>query len=364
MDGFLYALLAIVLFIVILGGLVLIHELGHYLTARFFNVRVLEFGIGFPPRARVLRSKGETLVTLNWLPIGGFVRLEGEDGDAPDDPRSFAAKPLRIRLTVLVAGVAMNIILAFAIFFVIALLASPVTGIKIGQVETGSPAATAGLVAGDQIYGVSGERFEFFGDRTVIDALRGKAGQSVTLDVVHADGSKATVTATLRPAAELSPTHGALGVGKLALTYSGGYVGHDLGTSAGIATQQVTRWGGLIISGLGSLVDGFIKDPTAPPPASGPIGIAVSLADIFLGSGPILTLFVMGILSVNLGVVNILPFPPLDGGRMLVLVIKRVFGARVSLRAERLTYFVGFVFLMAFVLWISGFDIARLGSTP
>ena len=364
MDGILYALLAIFLFIVILGGLVLIHELGHYLTAKLFNVRVLEFGIGFPPRARVLRSKGETLWTLNWLPIGGFVRLEGEDGEATDDPRSFANKPLRVRLAVLVAGVAMNIVLALAIFFLIALLASPVVGIKIGQVEAGSPAATAGLVAGDSIYGVAGERFEFFGDRTVVDALRGRAGQTVALDVVHPDGSKGTVSATLRPASELSDTHGALGVGQLELTYSGGYVGHDLGTSATIATQQVTRWGGLILSGLGSLVDGFIKDPTAAPPASGPIGIAVSLADIFLGSGPILTLFVMGILSVNLGVVNILPFPPLDGGRMLVLVIKRVFGARVSLRAERLTYAIGFVFLMAFVLWISGFDIARLGSTP
>jgi len=82
-------------------------------------------------------------------------------------------------------------------------------------------------------------------------------------------------------------------------------------------------------------------------------------------SGPVLTLFVAGILSVNLGVVNILPFPPLDGGRAAVLIIKRLFGARVSLRAERLTYAVGMVFLLAFILWISGFDIARLGAaTP
>src|SRR6185436_15597030 len=118
------------------------------------------------------------------------------------------------------------------------------------------------------------------------------------------------------------------------------------------------------LSGLGELVGGFITNPTAPPPASGPIGIAVSLADIFLGAGPVLTLFVAGILSVNLGVVNILPFPPLDGGRMAVLVVKRLFGRRVSLRAERLTYAVGMVFLLAFILWISGFDIARLGAAP
>ena len=111
-------------------------------------------------------------------------------------------------------------------------------------------------------------------------------------------------------------------------------------------------------------MNGFIKDPTAPPPAQGPIGIAVSLGDLLLNSGIVLTLFVAGILSVNLGVVNILPFPPLDGGRMAMLVIKRLFGARVSLRAERLTYAVGFVFLLVFIFWISAFDIARLGQTP
>src|SRR5437867_3673706 len=287
MDGVIYTIVAIVLFIVVLGGIVLVHELGHYLTAKALGVRVLEFGIGFPPRARVLRSKGETLWTLNWLPIGGFVRLEGEDGDAADDPRSFAAKPLRVRLVILVAGVAMNIALAFVLFFLIALLATPVFGVRIGQIEPESPAQAAGLSVGD-----------------------------------------------------------------------------DIGTSAGIAGSELGRWGGLIISGLGQLIDGLIKDPTAPPPASGPIGIAVSLADIFLSVGPVVTLYVAGILSVNLGVVNILPFPPLDGGRSAVLIIKRLFGARVSLRAERLTYAVGFVFLIAFILWISGFDIARLGAAP
>src|SRR6185369_9395916 len=163
MDCVVFGLVAIVLFVIVLGGIVLIHELGHYLTARALNVRVLEFGIGFPPRAKVLRSKGETLWTLNWLPIGGFVRLEGEDGEAADDPRSFAAQPLRSRLAILVAGVAMNIILAFAIFFLIALLATPVLGVKIGVIEADSPAASAGLVPGDEIYTVNGQQFDLFG---------------------------------------------------------------------------------------------------------------------------------------------------------------------------------------------------------
>jgi regulator of sigma E protease len=361
MEGFLFAPLAFLLFVVVLGGIVLVHELGHFLTARRLGVRVLEFGIGFPPRAKVLRSKGETLWTLNWLPIGGFVRMDGEDGEEVLDPRSFGAKSLKVRLTILVAGVVMNMILAFAIFFLIALLATPVLGSRLVAVEAGSPAAAAGLKPGDEIYHVAGQEFELFSGDTVNQALRRHAGETITIGIRHADGSEVEIPVTLRPRAELSDTRGALGV---TTEQTSAYTGHDVGTSVGIASSELVRWGGLIFRGLGELVDGFIKDPTAPPPAAGPIGIAVSLADILLTAGPIWLLYVAGILSVNLAVVNILPFPPLDGGRMAVLVIKRLFGARVSLRAERLTYAVGFVFLMAFVLWISGFDIARLGSTP
>ncbi len=361
MDGLLFGPLAILLFIVVLGGIVIVHELGHFITARRLGVRVLEFGIGFPPRARVLRNKGETLWTLNWLPIGGFVRMDGEDGDEATDPRSFGAKSLKVRLTILVAGVVMNVLLAFAIFFLIALLATPVLGARFLTVEPNSPAAAAGLKPGDEIFHVAGQEFELFSGDSATQALRRHGGETITIGIRHPDGSEVDVSVTLRPKSELSPTRGALGV---TTEQTNSYTGHDLGTSVGIASNELVRWGGLIFRGLGELVDGFIKDPTAPPPAAGPIGIAVSLADILLTAGPIWLLYVAGILSVNLAVVNILPFPPLDGGRMAVLVIKRVFGARVSLRAERLTYAVGFVFLMAFVLWISGFDIARLGSTP
>ena len=122
---------------------------------------------------------------------------------------------------------------------------------------------------------------------------------------------------------------------------------------------------GLIVGGLGSLVNAIVTDPTAPPPVSGPIGIATQIGDVFFNAGPIFTLFVAGILSANLAVVNILPFPPLDGGRMLMITLKRIFGTRISVRAEQLTYLVGFVFLFAFIIWVSGFDIIRsLGGAP
>jgi regulator of sigma E protease len=116
---------------------------------------------------------------------------------------------------------------------------------------------------------------------------------------------------------------------------------------------------GLIVGGLSSLVGSVAADPTAPPPVAGPVGIATQIGDVFWNAGPIMTLFVAGILSANLAVVNILPFPPLDGGRMLMLILKRVFGRRISLRAEQLTYVVGFVFLFGFIIWVTGYDIIR-----
>jgi len=126
--------------------------------------------------------------------------------------------------------------------------------------------------------------------------------------------------------------------------------------------SETTRWFGVILAGLGDLVSQVASNPTAPPPVAGPVGIATQIADIFFGAGFVMTLYVAGILSANLALVNILPFPPLDGGRMLMIVLKSIFGTRISVRAERLTYVVGFAFLFAFLIWVSGFDIVRILS--
>ena len=362
MSGILVPAVTVVLFFVVLGSLVLIHELGHFITARLAGVRVLEFGIGFPPRAKVLRSRGETLYTLNWLPIGGFVKLEGEDGDDAGDPRSFVRARLPTRLVILVAGVGMNLLAAFLIFAAIAWVATPYVGARIvAEPAPGSPAAVAGLHAGDGIRAIDGTQFEFYG-ADVTEVLRDRAGQTVTLTVDRADGRQEQVKATLRPAEQLSPTVGPLGIGVPTSYFYDQYTGHDPATSIGIGVSETERWFGVILRGLGDLVQQVVTNPTAAPPVSGPIGIATQIGDIFFGAGPILTIYVAAILSANLALVNILPFPPLDGGRMLMILLKSVFGARISLRAERLTYVVGFAFLMAFLIWVSGFDIVRILS--
>ncbi len=368
-------LVTIVLFFVVLGSLVLVHELGHFITARLAGVRVLEFGIGFPPRARILRSRGDTLYTLNWLPIGGFVKLEGEDGDEDaQDPRSFANARLPVKLIILLAGVVMNLLAAFLIFTLIAWLATPFQGVRFFGVQPGSPAAAAGLQPGDAILAVNGVQHEFFGGGDVLDDLRANVGKPVTLTIEHADGTTETVTLTLRSQAQIdaspkdannNPTLGPLGISGDQQPFEARFYGtynRDLPSAIGVGARQTVYWFGVILGGLGDLARQVASNPTAPPPVAGPVGIATQIGDVFFGAGPILTLYVAGILSANLALVNILPFPPLDGGRMLMVVLKAIFGRRISLQAERLTYVVGFAFLFAFLIWVSGFDIVRILS--
>ena len=359
MTGFAQSLITIVLFVLILGVLVLIHEIGHFVTARLAGVRVLEFGVGFPPRAKVLGNRGETLYTLNWLPIGGFVKLEGEDGNDAQDPRSFAAQVLPTKLLILVAGVVMNVVLAFAIFTGIALGGDPTIGFRVGTVQPDSPAAAAGLRSGDVIASLDGRYRGAFESTSLLEDLRASAGRTVRLGIEHADGSSSVVNVTLRSQAQIDDQHGALGIERPTATTTSAAIHYAVGDAIGVGAQRTADALGLIVDGLGQLGDAIVNRPTQPPPVAGPVGIATQIGDVFWQLGPIITLYVAGILSANLAVVNILPFPPLDGGRMLVITLKRIFGERISLRAERLTYVVGFVFLFAFLIWITGFDIVR-----
>ncbi len=366
-------LIDVVLLLVILVALVVIHEFGHFIVARLVHVRVHEFGIGFPPRARVLGSDGETTYTLNWLPIGGFVRLEGEEGES-DDPRSFVRQRLLTRVTILLAGVGMNILLAFVIFTGIALLADPVANVRIANVQPDSPAASVGLQGGNQtgtdtdgnpvydatgdvIIAVDGRQFPAFDGIDAVPSLtylREHAGQQVTLTVRSNTGQTRDATVTLR-SGEIAQQQGALGI-RVYPELVQDQVQHDPLTAVALGGRRTLDAATIILRGLGDLVANITN-----PPVSGPVGIVSTIGEVRSSLPPVFLIWFIGLLSANLAVVNALPFPPLDGGRVAVSLIQAVSGNRVSATAERLVYLTGFILLMALLVWITFFDFQRLG---
>ena len=273
--------------------LVVIHELGHFVTARLAGVRVLEFGIGFPPRAKVLRSKGETLYTLNWLPIGGFVKLEGEDGDQADDPRSFAAQRLLDASSILVAGVVMNLLLAFVIFTGIALAGdADRSGVRFVEVQPGSPAAAAGSRPGDAIVAVDGQHYEFFSGPSVARRdLRAQPARPSRWASSTPTARDATVAVTLRDPAAIDGRQGRARDHPRAVDFEAYFDGaydhvRPARRRSQIGAERDGRAAlGLIVGGLGDLVASVATNPTAPPPVSGPVGIATQIGDVFWQPG-------------------------------------------------------------------------------
>jgi len=363
-DGLLFWAVAIPVLLLILVPLVLVHELGHFIMARLSGIKVLEFGVGFPPRARVLGHDHETEYTLNYLPIGGFVRLEGEETDS-DDPRAFTNAPLPKQLVVLVTGVAMNVLMAFVLFFVVAWAFNPVVEPTIGSVVTGSPAAAVGLQAGDTLISIDGRThsvLEFSGsDSTAAwrQDLLDHAGQTVDLMVADATGTQRSVVVTLRvPKAN----DGALGVGISGFTLAN-TAGNPV-TAAGLAFTGTTRAMNLIVGALGDLGKQLVTNPTQTPAGvQGPVGIATDVGQVVSQPNALMLLLLMAaVLSANLALVNILPIPVLDGGKMVIMVVKRIFGARGVSAVEAFAYVASFALLLGFIGWITYFDIVRGGA--
>jgi regulator of sigma E protease len=363
----------VVLMLAILVVLVVIHELGHFFAARRANVKVHEFGVGFPPRAAILHRGKETIWSLNWLPIGGFVRLEGEEGESVD-PRAFVNQRLRTRVGILSAGVVLNFLLAWLIFTLIAWVADPVSTVRVAAVQPGSPAASIGLVggvqtgtdaegnpiydrSGDLIVAVDGRRFVMFDDiesrNDALVYLRAHAGETVTLTVRHPDGTQEDLTVTLRPAAEAAE-RGALGITVNRLETES--VPNDLVTAIGTGLRRTIDASTLIIRGVAELITNI-----GDPQVAGPLGI-VSVVGTVRELPPSFLLWVVALLSANLAVVNILPFPPMDGGRIAMALAQRLSGNRISVATERAVYLTGFIALMSLLVWITLFDIRRLSG--
>jgi regulator of sigma E protease len=368
-------LTTIVVFIAILVVLVLVHEVGHYFAAKRAGITVEEFGIGFPPRIGSFTWHG-TRYSLNWIPLGGFVRMLGEDGDVElkrlreqgmteaeiDEALkgAFNRKPIPIRILVLLAGVVMNFILAAALFAIAFSMPIPVGEgpLTVTDIQADSPAEDA-LEVGDVIVGADGRTFDLSADLT--DYIASRGGESVELQVER-DGALIDVTVMPRVVSDADRSRG---VGPVGFGYEPervvehpsavegplDAVGRGVDTAWTLAIQ--------IPGGLADAVGGLIGLNHEAPDARGPIGIAQETGRVL--EAPLVSqLFFVGLLSVNLAVLNVLPFPPLDGGRIAVTLVEAVRRRRLPAEREALIYLAGFAVLITLVILISIQDIQRL----
>jgi len=362
-------------FLAVLVVLVLVHELGHFLVAKRAGITVEEFGIGFPPRITSVRWRG-TRYSLNWIPLGGFVRMLGEDGEvevrrlreqglAPDEIEhamagAFNRKPIWVRLGVLLAGVAMNFILAAGLFAGALSLPAlighgPLTVISI---QDDSP-AMGNLQVDDVITAADGQTFERSADLTKYVASR--ATHVVRLTIVR---DTEEIEVPIIPRA-VSAEDRARGIGPVGFSYEPDRLVEEPSTVDGpldaIGRGTAAAWSLAvqIPGGLADAVGGLIGLNPNPGDALGPIGIAQVTGQV-LEEPLVSQLLFVGVLSVNLAVLNVLPFPPLDGGRIAVVLLERARRRKLPAEREALIYLTGFAVLIALVILISIQDIQRL----
>lgn len=405
----------------VFGICVLVHEFGHFITAKWAGIRVEEFGIGFPPRLvgfrrrdnggwEVIwfsgrhnpedsyvaqkqqsyisagsamnalpeamtgenisyqpetRSSEHTIYSINFLPIGGFVRMPGENGDINDpegnyDPQSFAAKSAGKRIIVLVAGVTMNVILAMVLFTIAYGLGEPTFPATIGKVVQGSPAYVAGLQPGDTIVSVNGQPVQLFTDvqnivNKVIATHNQQATVPVELEIRHA-GKEQTVTTTVDVRVHPPQGQGPMGVEEKIV-----FVSSPLWQAPFKGIQHTFSVTGDFINQIAQMIAGAVK-----PQLAGPVGIVKITGEVAssvpdLGWWPILSL--TAILSLNLAIINILPFPALDGGRILLILIELLRGGkRLKPEREGIINFVGMAILLTLMVIITVNDVIHWGS--
>ncbi len=363
-----HTFISIIILILILGVLVFVHELGHFTLAKLFGIRVDEFGMGLPPRAARLFSWKGTEYTLNWIPFGGFVKIHGEDSIDPKDPdygRSIGAKKWWQQILVLVAGVTMNVILAWILFSATFMVGAPVAAsqtdhpellrnpvLTVLEVASKSPAEAAGIHADDEILKAStphaiivsptADGFTTFVQSTV-------PGDSITLKLDSGSGTR-VVTAT--PVTGIVPGHVALGVSVDIVGYQAGlpfFSAFGEGWHAmwyAVATTAQAFWH-LVTGklGLNSL--------------SGPVGLTKTVGDA-ARLGFLQVVLLAAYISINLAVINILPFPALDGGRILFVIIETVIRRPLPRRFVEWANGIGFSLLILLMLVITVKDIIKL----
>lgn len=365
-------MLTILIFIVLLGLLVFVHELGHFVVARRNGITVDEFGFGFPPRligivkdGKTGRSKiiwgskdsdgPHTIYSFNWLPLGGFVRIKGEDGQN-DDPDSFARKSAWVRVKVLGAGVVMNMLFAwFLISWVFTLgLPQPIESsqraeypdakIQILEVKKGTPAEAMGLQLGDEILTIAGDRVTSL--EQVSEGIAAHKGKVLEIGI---DRLGKEMTLSGMPRTTYPANEGSLGI-SFSETAIVAYPWYESIYQGAIATYNITL---AILGAFGSMLAGLFGAGTgAPIDVTGPVGI-VYLTKQMSDLGIAYLLQFAALLSINLAIINILPIPALDGGRILFILIEKLKGSPMSRKTEGMIHQIGFICLLLLMVVIT-----------
>jgi regulator of sigma E protease len=359
-QGLIMFLQAILPFVGILIGLIVAHEVGHFIVAKLTGVRVLEAGLGYPPRIWGKEFHG-TIYSINALPLGGFVRMMGEED--PSDPASLAAKPAWARLLVLAAGSGMNFALPFILFTISFMIPRdvPVGLTQIAQVMDNSPAQEAGLQEGDIIFTINGH--EVRNTQDLSTQIRLNLGETVTMLVkhegefkevpVHARWDPPTYVDEEGKKARQGPTGIIVAPLYPGMTESESFpLWEAFPKSIGETTQVLTLARNEVIS--------WIKGGGTPQ-VTGPVGIAQVTGEVVAEEGYRPLLDFAALLSINLAIINILPLPMLDGGRIVFVLLEVVRrGKRIAPEKEAMVHFIGLTLIIALAIVITYFDVLRV----
>lgn len=344
-------------FVIAFGLLVFFHELGHFLVSRWFGIEVEEFGFGYPPRLAKLFTWKGTEITLNWIPFGGFVRPKGEND--PDIPNGLGAASPWKRIGVALAGPMMNLIIGVIIFTIVYMkLGLPQTSIvKIVDVNQNSPAEIAGIMPEDIILRVNETPIDSMS--VLADVVKENIGEEVLIEYQR-NGQRFETTAVPR----VNPPEGE---GALGIVMGNPIVSMNLFQAVPYAFQAVYEQGRQLVLLPGRLIQGEIRPEEAR--FVGPVGIysmyeQAREADVEVSADPqpqqipaINTLALMGVVTVALGLTNLLPILPLDGGRILFALPEIIFKKRVPVQFENFLNAVSFFILIFLMIYITTQDI-------
>jgi len=350
-------LASVIVFFVVLSVLILVHELGHFIAAKRSGVWVEEFGFGLPPKLVGIKI-GQTLFSINALPFGGFCRLHGEiDEEAIIHPRrAFLNKNKKTRFAIVIAGIVMNLILAvvaFAAVYSLTGIPKETKNVKIVEIATGSPAQASGLIVGDIVRKVDKESVASTNE--FIKAIEVKKGKRVTLEIARDSISKKI---SLTPRENPPTDEGPLGViiTTTELWFPAVWQRPFIGIYYGV--KDALFWGKTVVEGIISIFRDLFRG-VAPKDVAGPIGIYAITSQV-AKNGFLAILNLVGILSINLAILNIIPFPALDGGRLLFIAIEGVIGKKIIPKVEATIHTIGMAILILLLLAITAHDIINV----